>query len=417
MKITLYPSRLKGEITAPPSKSLMQRAIAAGLLSSGLTVIRNPSFCDDSRAAIGIAGALGAIISTYPDYITIETGLRPVSAAVNLHCGESGLALRMFSPVAATITTRVVLAGEGSLTGRPVTMISQALPQFGVKVKTSGGHLPVTLTGKLLAGKAVIDGSSGSQLLTGLLMALPVLESDSEITVNDLRSKPYISLTLKLLEEFGITIINDSFSHFRIPGKQSYRPHEYTVEGDWSGAAFLLTAGAIAGEVAVDNLDCNSAQADRAVLDALINAGTRVTKTGNRVTAAMSDLHAFTFDATDCPDLFPPLAVLAAYCRGTSRLRGVKRLVYKESNRIEAITEVLQALNISVFTKDDEMIIEGGDVKGADVSSYNDHRIAMMAAIAALGSRGEVTINGAEAVNKSFPEFFDTLKHLGVIMT
>jgi 3-phosphoshikimate 1-carboxyvinyltransferase len=415
MNVSIHPGSIFGTVKAPASKSLTQRALAAGLLAGGSTIIRHSSFCDDCRAAAGIATSLGGDISAYPDFITVQPGLRPVST-VTLNCGESGLALRMFAPVSATIVSRSILTGEGSLTGRPVTMISDALPQFGVHVETSDGHLPVTISGKLLPGRAIIDGSSGSQLLTGLLMALPVLGSDSEVTVNNLKSKPYISLTLELLEEFGITVINQEFNLFRIPGRQSYRPHEYEVEGDWSGAAFLLVSGAIAGEVTVSNLNCSSAQADRAVLDALRQAGASIKVENQSVTAARAELGAFTFDATDCPDLFPPLAALAAYCNGTSTIRGARRLTTKESDRGKAITDVLQALNINAVTEDDEMIIKGGEVRGACVSSHNDHRIAMMAAVAAPGSRGEVTITGAEAVNKSFPEFFDTLIRLGVVM-
>lgn len=416
MNVTIHPGSISGMVRAPASKSLTQRAIAAALLAKGTSVISNVSLCEDSLAAMEIARALGAEIRTYPDYITIQTGLKPVSA-VKLNCGESGLALRMFAPVAATIASQTVLTGEGSLMGRPVTMISDALPQFGVHVKSNDGHLPVTMAGKLLPGRAVIDGSSGSQLLTGLLMALPVLGSDSEIAVSNLKSKPYINLTLKLLEEFGISIVNEDFTFFRIPGNQCYRPHEFKVEGDWSGAAFLLVAGAIAGEVTVSNLNCRSAQADRSVLEALRLAGADVKDEGDRVTARRSDLRAFTFDATDCPDLFPPLAALAAYCKGTTTITGVHRLATKESNRSRAITDVLQALNIHAVTEGDEMIIEGGEVRGASVSSYNDHRIVMMAAIAGIKSTGKVTITGAEAVSKSFPEFFDTLAHLGIVIT
>lgn len=417
MNTVIHPGIIHGSIAAPPSKSLTQRAIAAGVLAGGKTIIRNPSFCDDSIAAIGIARDLGADISTCPDHITIDKGAGIISSTVNLNCVESGLALRMFSPVAAAIASHVTLSGGGSLTRRPVTMISEALPQFGVKVETTDGYLPLCLTGRLAPGRAVIDGSSGSQLLTGLLMALPVLNSDSEILVKNLKSRPYINLTLKLLEAFSVNIINDGFTLFSIPGNQSYRPHEYIVEGDWSGSAFLLVAGAVAGEVTVSNLSLRSAQADRAVLEALGYAGATVSCSDSKVTVTKSDLKAFTFDATDCPDLFPPLAALAAYCRGKTRIKGAGRLAIKESDRARAITKVLSELNIRAVVADDEMIIEGGVVNGSLVSSYNDHRIAMMAAVIALGSKGEVTINGAESVAKSFPDFFSTLSQLGVVLS
>ena len=305
MDITVHPSNLKGIVEAPPSKSLTQRAIAAGLLARGTTVIRNPSFCNDSLAAISIAEALGARVSKESSSITIEPG-RVSDSPVELHCGESGLALRMFSPVAALLSDHVSLTGEGSLVKRPVAMIAEALSQLRVTVSTNKGLLPVTLRGRLRGGRAVIDGSTGSQLLTGLLMALPLAGSDSQIEVSNLKSRPYISLTLELLSDFGVSVENRDFSHFIIPGNQSYQPREYNVEGDWSGASFLLVAGAVAGTVTVSNLRTDSMQADMAIMQALRDAGCRLTVNGGRVMAERSELRAFTFDATDCPDLFPP---------------------------------------------------------------------------------------------------------------
>ena len=415
MKITVRPSSISGEVTAPASKSLTQRAIAAGLLASGTTVVRNPSFCNDSLAAIKMAEALGAIVSTDEDMITVKAGLRPASP-VTLHCGESGLAMRMFAPIATALGSQTIITGEGSLTRRPVGMIGEALSQFGVTVTTNNGFLPMTISGKINGGSATIDGSTGSQLLTGLLMALPLLKSDSELTVHHLKSKPYISLTQQLLSDFGIKVENHEFKRFNIPGNQLYRAHEYTVEGDWSSAAFLLVAGAVAGEVTVSNLKCDSAQADRMVLDALIKAGVKLTKQDNQVKTARSDLKAFTFDATDSPDLFPPLAALSSYCRGISRIKGVSRLAHKESDRSKAIIQVLNELHINAYVEGDSMFIEGGDVRGTGVSSHNDHRIVMMEAVMALGCRGDVGITGAEAVSKSYPEFFEALQGLGAVI-
>lgn len=412
MDIRVHPSHISGTVSAPPSKSLTQRAIAAGLLAGGTTVIRHPSFCNDSQSAMKMAEALGAGVSSVDDIITVQAGLRPVYP-VMLHCGESGLALRMFAPIASLLNPFITITGEGSLAGRPVGMIADALSQLGVAVVTNGGFLPMKLMGMISGRNAVIDGSSGSQLLTGLLMALPLLNSDSEINVENLKSKPYISLTLRLLSDFGINIENHDFKRFFIPGSQSYRAHEYTVEGDWSGAAFLLVAGAVAGSATVSNLNINSKQADIAIMQALSDTGCRLTESVAGLNTVKSELRAFTFDATDCPDLFPPLAALASYCSGESRIKGVSRLTHKESNRALAVTEVLGAMNIAARVEDDEMIIEGGEVRGAVVSSHNDHRIAMMAAVMALGGRGEVTVTGAEAVDKSFPDFFDVLAGLG----
>ncbi len=415
MDIRIHPSHISGTVAAPPSKSLTQRAIAAGLLAGGTTEILHASFCNDSLAAISMAKALGAGVSTADDIITVRTGLRPLYP-VTLHCGESGLALRMFAPVASLLNPFVTITGEGSLIGRPVNMITDALSQLGVTVVTNNGFLPMKLMGKISGRKAQIDGSSGSQLLTGLLMALPLLNSDSEIKVENLKSKPYISMTLQLLSEFGISIENHDFKRFFIPGNQSYRAHAYTVEGDWSGAAFLLVAGAVAGSVTVSNLNINSMQADRAIMQALNDAGCRLTENATGLNSTKSELRAFTFDATDCPDLFPPLAALSSYCKGVSRIKGVSRLAHKESNRALAITEVLGAFNISAHVEGDEMFIEGGEAGGGTVSSHNDHRIAMMASVMALAATGEVTITGAEAVAKSFPDFYEAMTRLGALV-
>ncbi|HNX84955.1 MAG TPA: 3-phosphoshikimate 1-carboxyvinyltransferase [Bacteroidales bacterium] len=416
MNNTVNPSGLAGLTDAPPSKSLTQRAIAAGLLSGGTTVIRNASFCNDSMAAINMAQALGATIMQQEERINIIAGIRP-AGPVTLNCGESGLALRMFAPVAGLLSESVTFTGEGSLVRRPVTMIREALIQLGVKVETSGGLLPLKLSGRLRPGRAFIDGSSGSQLLTGLLMALPMADGDSRIDVASLTSKPYIGLTLGLLAEFGIKVENDDYRSFIIPGRQSYRAHEYTVEGDWSGAAFLLVAGATAGRVTVDGLNPCSLQADRAVLQALEEAGAGLITGPCGITASRSELKAFTFEATDAPDLFPPLAALAARCEGTSRITGVGRLRHKESDRAEAIAEVLGAMGIRVRFSGNEMLITGGQAKGATVSSHNDHRIAMMAAVMAASAAGPVTIAGAEAVSKSYPGFYDDLTRLGAVIS
>jgi 3-phosphoshikimate 1-carboxyvinyltransferase len=323
----------------------------------------------------------------------------------------------MFAPVAALMSEDVTVTGEGSLLRRPVTMISEALSQLGVRVETADGLLPLRLTGRLQAGRALIDGSTGSQLLTGLLMALPLVKGESRLDVANLTSRPYIGLTGGLLADFGITVINDSFRTFTIAGGQSYRARKYSVEGDWSGAAFLLVAGATGSGVIVRHLDEGSLQADRAVMRALWDAGAVIESADGSIKVSGSGLRAFVFDATDSPDLFPPLAALAARCDGASTIKGVGRLRHKESDRAEAIADVLGSMGITVRFSGDAMVITGGQAKGAVVSSHNDHRIAMMAAVMAAGAAGPVTITGAEAVSKSYPGFYDDLARLGAVIS
>lgn len=410
---TIHRSAVTGKVFATPSKSLTQRAIAAALLAHGKTVIYNPSFCNDSLAALKMAERFGAAVTVGDDFLEL-TGSSELLSEVSLNCGESGLALRMFSPIAALLSRRCTLTGEGSLLKRPVSMITDALSKLGIPAESDKGFLPVTINGTLKGGMIEIDGSSGSQVLTGLLLALPCAETGSEIRVLNLKSKPYIDLTLKLLDDFGIYVENHGYARFVIPGKQVYKARNYCVEGDWSGSAFLLVAGALAGDVTVNNLQTGSRQADAAILEALGRAGAVVKIENDSVRTVKSELKSFSFDATESPDLFPPLAALASGCSGTTSIKGVSRLEHKESNRALTITRVLNELGVGVRVTGDEMMIAGGAVTGATISSFNDHRIAMMASVAALTCKGSVTVTEAEAVSKSYPGFYDDLLKLGV---
>ena len=410
----IMPSDLKGEIQAPPSKSMTQRAIAASLLSGGESIILNPSACDDSLAAISIASALGATVVSEPGQLRI-TGSGGIKEN-QLNCGESGLAIRMFSPVAALYDSEIVITGTGSLTKRPMSMVEDALKQLGVGCKSSDGLLPLWIKGPLKGGSCRIDGSLSSQLLTGLLMALPVAVNDSEVIVENLKSRPYIDMTLQVLERFGIRINKTDYSRFSIPGSQIYQPQKFEVEGDWSGGAFLLVAGAINGEITVKGLRPDSRQSDKAILDVLDRAGARTTIMENSVSVKKSELKPFYFDATESPDLFPPLVALAAYCRGISTIKGVSRLIHKESNRSATLVNEFLKMNVKIETQDDDMIITGGKITGAEVCSHGDHRIAMAATVAALASSSRVIIRDSGCVAKSYPEFFKDLRDLGAMV-
>ena len=293
-------------------------------------------------------------------------------------------------------------------------MMEKPLRTLGAKVTSEGGYLPIRIEGPLHGGAVSVDGSLSSQFITGLLMALPLAERDTTLTVHNLKSRPYIDMTLSLLGTFGIDVKHNEYRQFFIEGRQRYAPARYNVEGDWSGASCLLVAGATTGEVTVRNLNPVSLQADMAIVDALTRAGAQITTTTDSVTVRRSTLHAFEFDATHCPDLFPALAALAASCQGVSTLRGTRRLAHKESDRARTIADVLENMGISVdLSAPDVMRVTGGEIRSAEVSSHNDHRIAMAAAVAALRcERGSVTIRGAEAVAKSYPEFWDDLSGL-----
>jgi 3-phosphoshikimate 1-carboxyvinyltransferase len=268
----------------------------------------------------------------------------------------------------------------------------------------------------LVGGKNItIDGSSSSQLLTGLLIALPFLDVvNTIVNVKNPTSIPYIDLTLSTLQKVGVTIHNDNYIQFIIPGRQKIQSVNTTIEGDWSGAAFFLVAGAIAGNISVKGLNLNSKQADKEILTVLKLADAQINISDSEINVSKSKLKAFKFDATNCPDLFPPLAVLSAFCEGTSVILGANRLIDKESNRIESLINVFKLLGITIVVENNLMSITGGVVKGGRVSSHNDHRIAMAAAILALGAEKAVIIDDHEAVRKSFPEFFKLLSQIQI---
>lgn len=413
MQVTVSPASITGTVTANPSKSAMQRAVAAALLAKGTTIIRNPGLSNDCLAALEVAENLGAKIKREHDYFEITSnGVAPFYDEIN--CGESGLGIRMFTPIAALSSLPITIEGHGSLTTRPMDFFEQVLPQLDVKCTTQGGKLPLHIQGPLQPKNITIDGSLSSQFLTGLLMAYGAAAEDVTITVTDLKSKPYIALTLQLMAHFGVQVEEKNFETFHFGKKQAYKACDYTVEGDWSGAAFLLVAAAVAGKAEVQHLNVASAQSDKAILEALEKAGAQMMSGVFTVNIEKGGLNAFEIDATDCPDLFPPLVALAANCNGTTKIKGVSRLAHKESDRGLTLQAEFGKMGIKIDLQGDIMLVHGGTgIKGASVHSHNDHRIAMACAVAALTADGPVVIDNAEAINKSYPEFYDHLALLG----
>jgi 3-phosphoshikimate 1-carboxyvinyltransferase len=413
MKKSVHPSNVEGEVKAPPSKSVMQRITAAALMAGGRTTrILNPSFCDDALAALRVAGELGAGIKATLEEVRIEGGLRPRGR--ELDCGESGLCLRLFAAVAPLWPDELVLTGRASLLKRPVSIVEDPLRQLGVFCRTDNGFPPVRVRGPLRGGIASVDGSLSSQFLSGLLMALPLAGQGSRLIVKDLKSRPYIDLTLEVLRDCGIMVENENYEEFIISGGQDYEIGEYRVEGDWSAAASLLVAAAAGGKIRVSGLRADSVQPDRRILAALGAAGARVDRKPDGAAVEKSGLRAFSFDATDAPDLLPPLVALACHCSGTSRFEGASRLRHKESDRAAAIAEEFGRLGGRVSAEGDVIEVTGGPLAGAKVSSHGDHRMAMALAAAAVAARGPVEIDGAECVAKSYPGFFEDLASVGV---
>lgn len=412
MNITVYPSEISGMLTAPSSKSLAIRAIVAAMLADGTSILKNPSRCDDALAAIKMVAYFGADFWIEDDILTIIGGSTSNETLIN--CGESGLLARLMIPLAAIGSDEITITGEGTLLKRKLGNIDGPLQNLRVNCNTNNGFLPVKVKGPLVGGKVEVDGSESSQFISGLLMALPLASNDSKVIVHDLKSRPYVDLTLDLLKKFGINIENRDYQSFKIPGNQKYKAAEIELEGDWSGAAFLFVAAAINGEVRVKGLNRFSEQADRNILKALAAAGVEVNQNDDEISVSKSPLSAFEFDATHSPDLFPPLAVLAAVCDGVSKIKGVERLHNKESNRGLTLQQELGKLGIEIILDGNLMQVKGGKIEGGTIFSHHDHRIAMAAAVAGLIAEKPVIIQNAECVSKSWPSFFEDLELLNV---
>jgi 3-phosphoshikimate 1-carboxyvinyltransferase len=422
MKVTINSSVLTGTVTAPASKSAMQRACAAALVRKGTTRLLNPGVSADDKAALGIIRQLGADIEESNGSVVIRS--QGVSArGKEINCGESGLSIRMFTPIAALSPEPIRITGTGSLQKRPMHFFDEVLPQLGAATNSNEGFLPLTVQGPLRPANITIDGSLSSQFLTGLLFAYAAAEaSDVTISVNNLNSKPYIDLTLETLKRFGLKVPeNNKYESFHFNGSSgalNQTDLEYQVEGDWSGGAFLLVAGAVNGTLEVRGLDVYSTQADKAILQVLMQAGAAMSIREDAIEIRRSALRAFHFNATDCPDLFPPLVALAAFCEGASSIEGVHRLTHKESDRAATLQEEFGKMGITVRLQNDLMLVEGGKaILPAAAHSHHDHRIAMACAIAALNATGPVSIEDAGAVNKSYPQFWNHLQELGGSVT
>lgn len=423
MIATIQPSDLQGQIFAPASKSSMQRACAAALAAGGTTIIRNPGHSNDDKAAQDVIQALGATLEKADHSLVVKSsGIHAREQTV--HCGESGLGIRMFTPLVAMNTGEITITGEGSLVSRPMDFFDSVLPQLGVTVQTREGRLPLVVKGPLQPRDITVDGSLSSQFLTGILLAYAASGAKNvTVTVTNLKSKPYVDLTLAVMKAFGLPVPeNRNYESFYFGGQGALPDYSversYTVEGDWSGGAFLLVAGAIAGTITVMGLDVYSTQADKAILQALISAGAGISIEANEISLRPMPMKAFHFNATDCPDLFPPLVALAAYCEGTTVIEGVSRLAHKESDRAITLQQEFGKMGLSIDLQDDLMLIKGGQgLKGANVHSHHDHRIAMACAVAALKATGETTIDGANAINKSYPDFFEHISQLGASLT
>lgn len=407
-----------GLITPPPSKSAAHRALLCAALAGGGTV-RGITDSEDMQATLRALPALGALPAAEGETVTFSPTAPLSGGPVTVDCGESGSTLRFLIPLFAAKGIPAVFTGRGRLPERPLGVYADCLPGHGVTLgfPEGGDSLPLSVSGRLGAGRYVLPGDVSSQFITGLLLALPLCGGDSEIVLSTpLESAAYVTMTVEAMARAGVAV-ETTGSGWRVPGGQTYRPHEETVEADWSQAAFLLAAGALGGGTVLTGLNPRSVQGDREALALFRRFGAAVTEEGGRIHCRRAPLHGIDIDASQIPDLVPVLAVTAALAEGTTRITGAARLRLKESDRLAAAAHCLRLLGGRVEERPDGLVIEGcPSLSGGEVPGYNDHRIVMSMAVAALGCRGPVTIGDAGSVRKSWPAFFTDYQRIGGIV-
>lgn len=414
MNISVDFNDVSGLIKIPSSKSISQRLCAAALLHKGVTVIRHFGHSDDELAALKIILDLGAkmLILDKETFSITSTGI--LQNAHTIDCDESGLSARLFTPIAALHHLPIKINGKGSLMNRPMFIIADILSALQVSLIDFNGHVPFSVCGPLKAKNIKVDGSLSSQFISGLLFAFSHVATEKvSIEVVDLVSKPYIDLTLEVLTLFGKIIHHNNYQVFTINPDNftEVGPVTISVESDWSAAAFWIAAATIKGAVALSGLNKNSFQADKMILEIVRNVGANVFWENDLLKISSGNLNAFDTDLTDAPDLFPVLAILAASCEGESRIKGVHRLVHKESNRAESIHNLLSQLCVSFSEEQDTLVIIGSAVfKPMQYNCPNDHRMAMAAALAAMNCTGAIEISNSECVQKSYPDFWKDLE-------
>lgn len=415
--IELAPAKhCSGTIHIPPSKSHTQRALACALLSDKRTVIRGIGKSNDERVLLELVKQSQAIVTELNDTVILETGKKLHFGNPHIHFGESGLAARMCTPILANCEQQLEVSGKGSLSERPMTIFGKTLPKLGINYSDNGGKLPIRLKGPLEPTDLTIDGDLSSQFITGILYGIAGSEKErrTTLTIQHPKSTPYLDLSLEVLREFGAEANrNDNIITLSTPIR--WLDTEINVEGDWSSASFLLVLAAISGEIAISNLRADSLQADRRIIEVLEKFGSEVLWKETTLIVRKKALKSFTFDATHCPDLFPPLAALACFGNAPSRITGLHRLENKESNRALTLQSELGKLGATIYFENDDIVVEPIlTIRSCTVDSCNDHRIAMACAIVMLQGTDKGRILRPEAVNKSFPDFFHYLRQLTI---
>lgn len=402
-----------GTVNVPPSKSDVHRAIICAAMAKGVSRISPVALSNDIKATIGCIKALGADAVLENNVLTVDGTNMYKNKTALLDCGESGSTLRFFIPIAAVGNINATFVGKGKLPQRPIGIFTEALPKAGTVCKTEGG-LPLEIKGQLKSGIFKIPGNVSSQFITGLLLALPILEGDSEIVLTSpLESVGYIAMTIRTMKQFGVNI-QATEKGWHIKGGQSYKTCDYTTDGDWSQAAFFMVLGAVSGKVTVKGVAKDSTQGDKKCAEILARFGAKVTQLDNEVTVEKGELKAITIDASQIPDLVPVLSVCAAFAEGTTKIINAERLRIKECDRLKATAELLNNLGGKVKELSDGLEITGvSSLKGGNVNGYNDHRIVMSAAVCAARSDEDITSTFAMSINKSYPDFYIDYNSIG----
>lgn len=417
MTLVVHPGRVQGRVVAPPSKSYTHRALLLGLLAEGETRVLDALASEDPRATLEAVEALGARVRREGDAILIQSGGRVRAPGRPLDCLNSGTTLRLASAIACLADAPVALTGDASLRKRPMEPLAEALRALGAAAATTAGKAPITVRGPLRGGTARLPGDVSSQFVSALLLAgarTPegiVVEIDGE-----LKSRPYVDITIEMMEDFGARA-DARGGGFAVEGGQRYQAREYRVPGDYSTAAFPLVAGALAGEVRVENLPARTAQGDKAIVEYLERFGATIDARERSATARASELRGCEIDLSDTPDAFPALCALAAHARGETVLKGAAHLRFKESDRIRAMVENLRRLGVEAQERPDGAVIRGGRVRGArGLATHGDHRVLMALAVCALRAEGPLELDDHEAFAVSYPAFLDDFRRLGARM-
>lgn len=418
--LKIYPSELKGEVKIPPSKSMAHRAIICAALSEGLCIIENIDYSDDIIATIDAMNSLGAKIVKHKDYIEVIGAYgndEKVKEARVIDCNESGSTLRFLVPISLLFKGSSNFIGRGNLGKRPLTTYYNIFERQGIQYSYEEGNLNLVINGELKAGTFEVEGNVSSQFITGLLFTLPLLKEDSKIIITtEMESKGYIDLTLKAMSDFGVEIINNNYREFIIKGNQKYNARNYRVEGDYSQAAFFLCADSLGNDVLCKDLDLNSLQGDKEVIDILerMNVVFNANDIGVKG-IANGELTSTVIDGSQCPDIIPVLTAVASLTNGTTEIINAGRLRIKECDRLAAVTSELNKLGAKIIEKEDGLVITGVEKLqgGVEVWSHKDHRIAMTLAIASTRCEEPIVIKDYECVAKSYPNFFEDFKALG----